>query len=42
MPSKLEFQEGVGERIDAIGRDGADLQAITMFLFSARKHEGAL
>ncbi|MCX7346954.1 MAG: hypothetical protein NTU78_14655 [Alphaproteobacteria bacterium] len=33
MSSKLEFQKGVGEKIDAIGKDGADLQAITMFLF---------
>ena len=33
MSSKLEFQKGVEERIDAIGKEGADLQAITMFLF---------
>ena len=33
MPSKLEFENGVGERIDAIGMDGADLRATTMFLF---------
>ena len=34
MTSTLKFPEGVGERIAAIGQDGADLQAITMFLFS--------
>jgi hypothetical protein len=33
MTSALKFPEGVGERIAAIGQDGADLQAITMFLF---------
>lgn len=34
MTSALKFPAGVGERIVAIGQDGADLQAITMFLFS--------
>jgi hypothetical protein len=34
MLSKLDFQQGVRERIDSIGNDGADLQAITMFLFA--------
>ncbi len=34
MTNTLKFSEGVGERIAAIGKDGTDLQAITMFLFS--------
>lgn len=33
MTSTLKFPVGVGERIAAISSDGADLQAITMFLF---------
>lgn len=33
MTSTLKFPEGVGDRIAAIGKDGSDLQAITMFLF---------
>jgi hypothetical protein len=33
MTSTLKFPEGVGERIASIGKDGSDLQGITMFLF---------
>ncbi len=34
MTTKLKLQKQIGERIDAIGKDGADLQSITMFLFA--------
>jgi len=34
VKSSLRFPPGVGERIAAIGTDGADHQAIAMFLFS--------
>lgn len=34
MNSKLKSPEGVGDKIAAIGTDGADIQAIIMYLYA--------